>query len=71
MFAGGVGSSVVSKTVDIYNVNTGVWTTAQLGEARFDLAAAAAGNILMVGGGGGTGKGTGYSKTVDIFTLSK
>ncbi len=72
IFAGGVNSSnAVSNTMDIYNVSTGAWTTAELGEARFDLGPRPREISCMVGGGGGTGKGTGYSKTVDVFTLSK
>jgi kelch-like protein 20 len=72
IFAGGFNkinnnnTTVNLKTVDIYNANTGVWTTSQLSQARRYLAAAAAGNKIIFAGGT---PDNGYSKVVDIFEL--
>jgi hypothetical protein len=61
--AGGVASSAV----DLYNSATGMWSTAQLSVARYNLAAVSVGNValfaggyngsalLCMGGGGGDG----------------
>jgi hypothetical protein len=57
-----------SKTVDINDVSTNIWTTNQLIEARAYFSAAAAGNKILFAGGIGS---SGRSKTVDIFILSK
>jgi len=68
LFAGGLilpgAPPTLSKTVDIYDVSTNNWSTAQLSEARMSLAAAAAGNKVLFAGGY---DGSGYSKTVDIY----
>jgi kelch-like protein 20 len=59
---------IPSSVVDIYDVNTGKWTTAQLSEPRTQLTAAGAGNfILFAGGVDGSDK---ISKTVDIYNTS-
>ena len=42
-----------SNGVDVYNVATGAWSTAQLSEARWDLAAASFGNVALFAGGYG------------------
>lgn len=46
-------SSHVVATVDIYDVNTGLWnfTTGQLSVARFAAVAAGIGNKVVVAGG--------------------
>jgi hypothetical protein len=67
VFAGGAGATGFSQTVDIYDVSTNTWTTAQLSKARSNCSAAGAGNKILVGGR----LATTFSKTVDIFTLSK
>jgi hypothetical protein len=41
----------LSNVVDMYSVATGLWTTAQLSVARYDLAAASVGNIAIFAGG--------------------
>jgi hypothetical protein len=45
--AGGVASAVV----DVYNVATGAWSTAQLSVVRWALAAASVGNVALFAGG--------------------
>ena len=45
--AGGPASNVV----DVYNGATGAWSTAQLSEALWDLAAASVGNVALFAGG--------------------
>ena len=42
---------IPSSTVDIYDVLTNTWSTAQLSEARYGLAAAATGNKIVFAGG--------------------
>jgi Galactose oxidase, central domain/Kelch motif len=73
LFAGGEIYNVtydVSNRVDIYDVSSGTWTTAQLSEARNGLAGAAAGNkILFAGGYGHNGGVSSGSKTVDIYDV--
>lgn len=67
--AGGL-SPVYYNSVDIYDVSTNTWTTAQLSEARTYLAGAAAGNKIVFAGGDVTGVLTKFSKTVDIYNVS-
>ena len=40
-----------SAVVDVYNVTTGAWSTAQLTVARYYLAAASVGNLALFAGG--------------------
>ena len=40
-----------SNVVDIYNVITGLWSTAVLSVARYGLAAASVGNVALFAGG--------------------
>ena len=40
-----------SNVVDVYNVTTGAWSTAQLSVARIGLAAASVGNVALFAGG--------------------
>ncbi len=40
-----------SSRVDIYDIVTKVWATAQLSESRSDIAAVAAGNKIFFAGG--------------------
>ena len=54
VFAGGNSSNSgnqESKTVDIYDIRTNSWSTAQLSEARQGLVAASAGNKIFFAGG--------------------
>ena len=73
LFAGGAiynATYDVSDRVDIYDVPSGTWTTAQLSEARNGLAGAAAGNkILFAGGYGHNGSFSSGSNTVDIYDV--
>jgi hypothetical protein len=39
------------NAVDIYNVITGLWSTAQLSVARYGLTAASVGNVALFAGG--------------------
>ena len=41
----------ISNAVDLYNSATGAWSTAQLSEARYYLAAASVGNVAIFAGG--------------------
>jgi hypothetical protein len=45
------GTFAGSNVVDVYNGATGAWSTAQLSEARWDLAAASVGNVALFAGG--------------------
>jgi hypothetical protein len=40
-----------SSVVDVYNGNTGAWSTAQLSVARVWLGAASVGNLALFAGG--------------------
>jgi hypothetical protein len=40
-----------SRVVDVYNGNTGAWSTAQLSVPRMSLAAASVGNLVLFAGG--------------------
>jgi hypothetical protein len=53
MFAGGLSSktSFASSTVDIYDVATGLWSTAQLSVARFGLSATSTQTLALFAGG--------------------
>jgi hypothetical protein len=69
LFAGGTTSitgtgSRVSSRVDVYDVSTNSWTTAELSEPRRNIAAAVVGNKVFFGGGSYDG---GASNTVDIY----
>ena len=69
-FAGGLtyegqtGSEIVRQVVDIYNVKTGTWTTANLSQPRIFIASAVAGDKVIFAGGQ---DGTEPSKVVDIY----
>jgi hypothetical protein len=57
IFAGGAtitGQGQVQPTaaVHIYNARTGQWSTAQLSQPRFGMAAASVGDLVLFGGGG-------------------
>ncbi len=54
------------KAVDIYDVTTHSWTTAQLSEARCELAGAGLHNKIIFAGGE---LSPGTSKTVDIYDI--
>ncbi len=59
------GSGGISKAVDIFDATTGIWSTANLSEARWFFAATSLPNqglAIFAGGSGGQ-----YSKSVDIF----
>jgi len=63
-----------STRVDIYDIATNTWSTAELKEARSGMAVAAAGNKVFFAGGHYindpmTGQG-GMSKLVDVYDLS-
>jgi hypothetical protein len=46
--AGGI---VASNVVDLYDRGTGLWSTAQLSQARVDLSATSVGTVAMFAGG--------------------
>ncbi|MFD3003006.1 kelch repeat-containing protein [Pontibacter toksunensis] len=59
-----------SARVDIYDIVTDTWSTAQLSEARSDIAAVAAGNkIFFAGGRLGDGAFDELFSTVDIYDV--
>lgn len=75
VFAGGLKAwvcgpdyGVPSSAVDIYDINTQTWTTAQLSVARWGIAAIALGNKLFFAGGE-NGQWTTYDN-VDIYDVS-
>ena len=47
----GVGNSGRSNAVDLYNSASGTWSTAQLSEARYSLAATSVGNVAIFAAG--------------------
>src|SRR5690242_18110560 len=65
IFAGGVAPSGTSSKMDIYNYDTGIWTTGDLSVARIGLGATAVGSSAFFAGGSGT---TGIVAVVDVFT---
>ncbi|MDD2524833.1 MAG: kelch repeat-containing protein [Bacteroidales bacterium] len=69
LFAGGKTNAGYSSRVDIYNMNTGKWTEAELSVPRSGIAAAASGNWIFFAGGV-TGNNQ-YSNAVDIFDTRK
>jgi hypothetical protein len=59
-----------SSRVEIYDIITGTWSTAQLSERRSGIAAIAAGNkIFFAGGRLGDGAVDRYFSTVDIYDV--
>lgn len=75
LFAGGAGHSnqtggYFSSRVDIYDISTGKWSTAELSEARSHPYAAAAGNKILFAGGRKSNLGSGESKVVDIYNVA-
>ncbi len=75
VFAGGDAGGYSSlffaplDAVDIYDVSTNTWSTAQLSQPRSNLAAAAAGNKIVFAGGVFR-TFNGYSNVVDIYDVS-
>ena len=57
-----------SSRVDIYDVSSNTWSTAELSEPRYGIAAAVVGNKVFFAGGG-DGNNTVTNK-VDIYDLS-
>ena len=74
VFAGGCCSSTQdwgSSRVDIYDLATQTWSTAELSEKRSHIAAVAAGNkIFFAGGSYGDGAFDNLYSTVDIYDVS-
>jgi hypothetical protein len=78
LFAGGYSANEVNGTsrVDIYDIATNTWSTAELSKPGYNIIAIAAGNKIFFAGGGygtylpnGNNNPTGYS-TVDIYDAS-
>ncbi len=69
LFAGGANNFGHSSKVDIYDITTRSWSTAELSEARSQISAIAAGNKIFFAGGE-IGDGTFPTKTVDIYDAS-
>ena len=79
LFAGGLlpGNSPATNRVDIYDIVTGVWTTAQLSQARYEIGVAVLGNKIFFGGGivpdqtGGVANNINdRSSAIDIYDVS-
>ncbi len=66
-FAGGNTGGI--PVVDIYNTSTGIWSTASLSQAGYDLAATSAGAMAIFGGGINYATGN-ASSVVDIYNTS-
>ena len=45
------GNGIISNAVDLYNIASGTWSTAQLSVARSALAATSVGNVAIFAGG--------------------
>jgi autotransporter-associated beta strand protein len=58
-----------SAAVDIYDTTNSTWSTASLSQARYNLAAASAGNQILFAGGEGVGGWPDASAKVDIFNV--
>ncbi len=69
LFAGGSTNLGKSSRVDIYDITTQSWSTAELSEARTHISAVASGNKIFFGGGE-ISDGTFPTKTVDIYDAS-
>jgi N-acetylneuraminic acid mutarotase len=74
LFAGGTrtqtdGSTDRSSRVDIYDITTQTWSTTELSEPRFELAATVSGNKIFFGGGE-TDDGCCHLDVVDIYDAS-
>ncbi len=76
VFAGGSGGSDCpecwgSSRVDIYDIITQTWSTAELSKGRFGISAIASGNkIFFAGGEAGDGAFDQLFSTVDIYDVS-
>jgi len=71
LFAGGgyQYNNLFSTRVDIYNITTNTWSTAELSHPRFDIAAVAAGNKIFFAGGSDT-DGSMPRDNVDVYDAS-
>ena len=49
------GNGIISNAVDLYNIASGTWSTAQLSVAREQIAATSVGTVAIFAGGCGTG----------------
>jgi hypothetical protein len=69
LFGGGVGSggSTLLSSVDVVDLQTGLWSTASLRQPRYDLAATSVKDIALFGGGRIL---SGAVNTVDIYNLT-
>jgi hypothetical protein len=67
-------TGAASNVVDVYNVTTGAWSTAQLSVARYNLASAAVGDMAIFAGGETTSSlragQQGITWAIDTFVLS-
>ena len=66
-FAGGYTGWHASSRVDIYNIITQAWSTAELSIPRFEIAAVASGNKVFFAGGGTL---PGLSSRIDIYDVT-
>jgi PKD domain/Kelch motif len=66
IFAGGNGELVISTRVDIYDITTGTWTTAELSAPREYMTAVSSGNKIFIAGGYENGSQI-ISSRVDIY----
>jgi len=70
LFAGGMTTSAYSSRVDIYDLATNTWSTAELTQpARQGMVAATVGNKILFAGGGDNDNG-GTTSRVDIYDAS-
>lgn len=75
-FAGGNSVPVLpgphySSRVDIYDINTNTWSTAELSQARTGLTAVAGGNkVYFAGGTGISGSRSAQSSRVDVYDVN-
>jgi len=72
VFAGGQNEDIGSSTVDIYDVASNSWSTAQLSIPRWSIAVATCGNKIFFGGGVNTDglNFCDYYNNVDVYDAS-
>ena len=74
LFAGGVGAGQdISSRVDIYDISTQTWSTAELSEARSVIGAATVGNKVLFAGGAKNYDYDGWynsTRRVDIYDVT-
>ena len=70
MFAGGYDNIWITSTrIDIYNAETGVWTTDELSVPRWGAASASVGDLIMFAGGMSLDGAVGTEVITDVIDI--